>query len=455
MNQELCKLKLDWNEKLPRELCERWKSWREGLMSLQGFSIPRCFKPKDFGEVKHVELHHFADPSQEHGYGTASYLRLVNSQGQIHCCFVMGKSRVKPLKTAVTVPKLELTAATLPTKVNKVIMRELEGRLKINSVTYWTDSMIVLKYIANEVRRFVTFVANRVAVIRQESDPGQWRHVRSELNPADYASRGIKASETGKLERWRRGPEFLWREVEDWPPQPPEELGDLLDTDEEVKKEKATVGASTVHADFWSILFQRYSSWDRLRRIVGWLCRAFNRPMQSQCQNDKDRSVKYSPKTLSIHDVDKAEKKIVKFVQEQSFADEKSETVIKGRLARLKPFEDEGIIRVGGRLNHSSLPYDAKHPMILPAKHPVSELIIRHYHHLNGHVRTYQVLAEIRQRYWIVNAVSTIKQVLGKCHVCKRQNAKLGEQVTAPLPVVRVSSDSHRLVYPFAAVGLD
>ncbi|XP_073237467.1 uncharacterized protein [Porites lutea] len=61
MNQELCKLKLDWNEKLPRELCERWKSWREGLMSLQGFSIPRCFKPKDFGEVKHVELHHFAD----------------------------------------------------------------------------------------------------------------------------------------------------------------------------------------------------------------------------------------------------------------------------------------------------------------------------------------------------------------------------------------------------------
>ena len=176
---------------------------------------------------------------------------------------------MKPLKSAVTVPKLELTAATLATKVNKVITRELEGRLKINSVTYWTDSMIVLKYIANEVRRFVTFVANRVAVIRQESNPGQWRHVRSELNPADYASRGIKASETGKLERWRRGPEFLWREVEDWPPQPPEDLGDLLDTDEGVKKEKVTVGASTVHADFWSILFQRYLSWDRLRRIVG------------------------------------------------------------------------------------------------------------------------------------------------------------------------------------------
>lgn len=78
----------------------------------------------------------------------------------------MGKSRVKPLRGAVTVPKLELTAATLATKINKVVMRELKGRLKIDSVTYRTDSMIVLKYIANEVRRFVTFVANRVAIIR-------------------------------------------------------------------------------------------------------------------------------------------------------------------------------------------------------------------------------------------------------------------------------------------------
>ena len=31
----------------------------------------------------------------------------------------------------------------------------------------------------------------------------------------------------------------------------------------------------------------------------------------------------------------------------------------------------------------------------------------------------------------------------------------LEEQVTAQLPMVRVSSDSHRTIYPFAAVGLD
>ena len=112
-------------------------------------------------------------------------------------------------------------------------------------------------------------------------------------------------------------------------------------------------------------------------------------------------------------------------------------------------------MHVGRRLKHSDLKYDAKYPVVLPGKHPVTELIIRHYHHLNGHVGVYNVLAEIRQRFRIVRGVSSVKRVLIKCHVCRRYNAKLGEQVTAQLSMVRVSSDSHRIIYPFAAVGLD
>ena len=68
--------------------------------------------------------------------------------------------------------------------------------------------MIVLRYIFNATRRFVNFVANRVAVFREGSKPSQWRHVRSEANPADLASRGIKASKTKKLEVCKHGPDF-------------------------------------------------------------------------------------------------------------------------------------------------------------------------------------------------------------------------------------------------------
>ena len=49
------------------------------------------------------------------------------------------------------------------------------------------------------------------------ASPEQWRHVRSEINPADYASRDIQPSETEKLERWKRGPEFLWQPIHQWP----------------------------------------------------------------------------------------------------------------------------------------------------------------------------------------------------------------------------------------------
>ena len=112
-------------------------------------------------------------------------------------------------------------------------------------------------------------------------------------------------------------------------------------------------------------------------------------------------------------------------------------------------------MRVGGRLKRSDVKYDAKYPMVLPGKHPVTELVIGHYHHLDGHVGAYRVLAEIRQRFRTVKGVSSVKRVLSKCHVCRRYNATLGEQLTAQLSIVQVSSDSHRIIYSFAAVGLD
>ena len=123
------------------------------------------------------------------GYGTASYLSLENSDGKVHCSLVMGKSRVAPLKT-VTVPRLELTAATLAVKVDKQIREELD--LPINRFVFWTDTTIVLRYIRNTSKRFQTFVENRLQTIHDASSPSQWRHVPTKLNPADLASRGIK-----------------------------------------------------------------------------------------------------------------------------------------------------------------------------------------------------------------------------------------------------------------------
>ena len=81
--------------------------------------------------------------------------------------------------------------------------------LPIDEVWFWSDSMVVLQYIANERRRFHTFVANRIAEIRQSSEPTQWRHVPGEMNPADDCSRGLPASQLTEQSRWLQGPAFL------------------------------------------------------------------------------------------------------------------------------------------------------------------------------------------------------------------------------------------------------
>ena len=143
------------------------------------------------------------------GYGAASYLRLVDDKGRIHCGLVMAKSRVAPLKT-VTIPRMELTAAVVSVKLHKFITEQLD--LPINKTVFWTDSTIVLQYIRNEARRFQTFVANRLSIIHDASSPHQWRHVDSLHNPADYASRGFSSNEARKLRHWFTGPAFLNQE---------------------------------------------------------------------------------------------------------------------------------------------------------------------------------------------------------------------------------------------------
>ena len=48
----------------------------------------------------------------------------------------------------------------------------------------------------------------------------QWKYVPSELNQADHASHGIKATDTNYLDHWLNGPSFLWKNECYWPQEP-------------------------------------------------------------------------------------------------------------------------------------------------------------------------------------------------------------------------------------------
>ena len=173
----------------------RWQTWLQELPKLEQLSIDRCFKTPNFGEITSTQLHHFADASQQ-GYGAVTYLRITDVSGNVKCSFVMGKSRLAPIKP-VTIPRMELSAAVVATRLDRISRRELS--LPINESFFWTDSTCVLRYIENLDKRFQTFVANRVATIHDASSPSQWRYVNTQSNPANDAWSRVLGSATQNM----------------------------------------------------------------------------------------------------------------------------------------------------------------------------------------------------------------------------------------------------------------
>ena len=145
-----------------------------------------------------------------------------------------------------------------------MLRRELHLDLKPSF--FWTDSQTVLKYIANDQARYKTYVANRVSLIRDNTELSQWRYVSSKDNPADDSSRGLNAGKFMAQKRWINAPEFLWNTKESWLVD--KALGSVSQDDPEVRK-SATVLAAVVNTGTPTdqlILF--FSDWMRLLKAI-------------------------------------------------------------------------------------------------------------------------------------------------------------------------------------------
>ena len=484
--QELCREQVSWDEEIPKKYKQQWESWLQEFSKLKNLKIDRCYKPCEFEDLTNVEIHHFTDAS-EAGYGVVSYIRYVNSCGRVHCAFLMGKARVAPVKI-VTIPRLELSAATTAVKINHTLEKELQ--IPVNAIHYWTDSQTVLRYIHSTKCRFQTFVANRVETIRGGSQPRQWHYVKSEQNPADYASRGLTMTDLLKTPSWLQGPQFLWSKDSNWPTwSMSEKSTQSMEGDPEVKKPKVQkcVSAACVKPenmkkeepeDPVNRIIEHYSEWNRLKRSVAWWIR-LKKLLQLRA---KDQHVSQS-KCLTCEEIQEAENAICRHVQQSAFQKEisalsrhtKPDIATPGEeettdckdqcvphdvnrlipktsgIVNLDPELHNGVLRVGGRLRNSHLPQNAKHQIILPKDHHVSTLIVKDVHEKVGHQGKNHVLAELRQTYWILNARATVKSILHKCNTCRRYQANSEKQKMADLPECRVVSQEPA----FSRTGMD
>ncbi|XP_014670693.1 PREDICTED: uncharacterized protein LOC106811541 [Priapulus caudatus] len=283
-----------------------WCAWLDELPALMNFQIPRCLKQGHQSASTDNELHIFCDASEQ-AYGACAYIR-VASAGHVTTMLVMGKSRVAPLKPQISVPRLELSAAVVGCQLGCMIERGLE--LRVSRVVFWSDSMIALAYIKNTKTRFKTFVANRLTQIHETTKPDQWRHVSTNVNPADLASRGFSANDTAKLQFWLHGPTFLLGDEKTWPAVNKEDVSQAT-LDDEIKKEGAVnLIEAAEEYNVIGALVDRHSSWYRLRRACAWLLRFKTYYVNKYLKKEKELTTSH----LSVTELDAASADIVRYV---------------------------------------------------------------------------------------------------------------------------------------------
>ncbi|XP_050305588.1 uncharacterized protein LOC126742827 [Anthonomus grandis grandis] len=209
--QSLWQLGLNWDESVPMDLHQTWISFCEQICLINQIKIPRQIFCLNYNSV---EFHGFSDASQK-AYGACCYLKSCNNSGDVVVRLICAKSRIAPLKT-LSLPRLELCGALLLIRLSSKVLNAIQ-HVKINHSYFWTDSSIVLSWLALEPSQLNTFVANRISEIQQSSILSQWRHVSTQQNPADMISRGLDPDTLKNCKLWWFGPEFLQHEEQTWP----------------------------------------------------------------------------------------------------------------------------------------------------------------------------------------------------------------------------------------------
>ncbi|CAM4607621.1 unnamed protein product [Leuciscus chuanchicus] len=418
--QHLWDKKRDWEDPaLPDHLLAAWREWEDDLPHLQSIVLPRCYTGHELDSPTcERQIHVFCDASEQ-AYGSVAYLRTENPHGVVQVAFVTARSRVAP-KEQQSIPCLELCAALTGAQMARILKSELT--LSIQRVVLWSDSTTVLKWLQSESCRFKVFVGTRVAEIQDLTEGDTWRYVDSAQNPADDITRGKPLDTLTPDSRWGQGPTFLWCDPDKWPQSP--QIQTEADQGEELKKPLFCGLTTTSPSQLPDA--KKFSSFKDLLTAT----------------------------TKTLHGAAPGN------VQQDSFPIEYAQlqsgkpVAKSSRLLKLAPEFDHSdkLIRVGGRLRHSNqLEPDTVHPVVLDAKHPVTQLLIQEYDYRLHHPGPERVFSEMRRKYWLPGGREAIRRFQRKCQECQKWRGKPQIPKMADLPPSRV-----RLFKPaFYSTGVD
>lgn len=433
--QKIWQEHLDWDDHITGELQEKWIQFRNELVEIKKIEIPRWINSTS---RSYCELHAFSDASQA-AYAAAVYIRVIEPNGMVHVNLISAKTKVAPIDKVMSIPRLELCGATLAANLLSEISQVMN--IPKENLYGWTDSTIVLAWLKGGASKWTTFVSNRVSDILSIMDYQQWQHVSTNMNPADCASRGLQPSQMHSEYLWWYGPTWLKQSKIE------ESKCNVDDTHEEEKIVSMKVTMIKKEEYEWT----KFSNLTKMLKIM-----AYCRRMLMKKEERKKLPV-WIKRYVTVKEMNQALEMCIKQVQGVEFEEEirlileGKEVLKKSALHTLCPFLDENrLLRVGGRIDQADVSYDTRHPIILPAKSHLTQLLIADAHNKTLHGGPQIMLNFLRSKYWILRARDQVKRCYRKCITCMRYSKAARVQLMGQLPDARLKPCK-----PFKATGVD
>ncbi|XP_047995284.1 uncharacterized protein LOC125233345 [Leguminivora glycinivorella] len=399
-----------WDSPLSKEIITDWTNILKDLEAIKEICVPR-----NISNEETCQIHCFTDASVK-AYSAVVYILQKNNLK-----FIIGKTRLTPIKDQdnLKIARLELLGAIIGNRLIQYVIKYLP--IKVTKQTLWCDSQIVIHWWQSN-KLLAPFVARRIEEIKKNKDL-DLRYIPSELNPADVATRPLKDKE--ELQFWLNGPEFLLQSPTKWPSK-------QITDNSFLAREGLSSNAERGPDDIIDEQEQDIISKNNIHKEI----------------SDNDQSqIKSSGADNRIE----SEIQEIIRLQKQHFPEEyNGKKTHLGHNLRL--FTDvDGVIRSEGRLTHTDLSYETKHPILLPKNCEFTNRIIKQTHEENYHVGVPHTLSKIRQKFWIPQGRAQVQKIINKCPQCVKYG---GGPYTLPktpaLPPERINYET-----PFTYVGVD
>ena len=385
--QELCQNKVGWDEPLSGDLLSRWKSLASNLQGLS-ISIPRCYFNSVERSLSICSLQGFCDASTG-AYAAVVYLKIVAGT-EVSVKFVASKTRVSPVNKQ-TIPRLELLAALLLAKLITAISDALEPEITLSEFTCFTDSKVSLYWIRG---------MDRVETIRAKQGQRDKKTLASEyLEALPWKRKSCRHSIS-----WDQSFGALWKHsVVTWTglvgiSRLEHQGGGVkharrVRTRNEKHKDRKLVHSMLITEKSRISLSEiidceMFGDLHRLLRVTAYVLKFIN-----LLQHKVGKLTTPLTKNLTAADVAQVKRLWLRGSQ-RTLPEEKQFEAWKWQFGLF--IDKDGLYRCQGILSNADLTFSAKHPILLPKKHHLTVLLVKHSHKRVMHNGVKETLTELR-----------------------------------------------------------